>query len=219
MAKSKAKPETDTNKDIPIRTFHLNIPDPETGGMTVALIGSTRSGKTTLLKHILDKEFDDHLGVLFTPSLHATIYKDVKGLAKAPDYFPRVIDECYKINKETKNHYPFLMVLDDVVTAKFDRTLMKSFTIYRNSCITTIMSVQNPIIFNSTTRGNFMAVLLGYLNSDEACERVIRMFCFTAIKGKNIEEKIHEYKRLTSGHFWLYIDHLSGDIYRFRLDL
>ena len=217
--KSKAKPETDTSKDIPIRKFSLNIPDPETGGMTVALIGSTRSGKTTLLKHILDKEFDEHLGVLFTPSLHAPIYKDVKNLVKSPDYFPRVIDECYKINKETKNHYPFLMVLDDVVSAKWDKTLIKSFTIYRNSCITTIMSVQNPIIFNSVTRGNFMAVLLGYLNSDEACERVIRMFCFTAIKGKNIEEKILEYKRLTANHYWLYIDHLSGDIYRFRLDL
>jgi hypothetical protein len=218
MPKSKAGPPPPT-KEIPNRPFKLNIPDPETGGMTLALVGSTRSGKTTLLKHILDHEFEDHLGVLMTPSLHAPIYSDVKKLAKSPDYFPRVIDECYKLNKETKNHYPFLMVLDDVVTAKWDKTLMKSFTIYRNSCITTIMSVQNPIIFNSTTRGNFMAVLLGYLNSDEACEKVIRMFCYTSIQGKNIEEKIHEYKRLTADHYWLYIDHLSGDLYRFRLNL
>jgi GTPase SAR1 family protein len=204
---------------IPDRVFRLNIPDPETGGMTVALIGSTRSGKTTLLKHILDKEFDKHIGVLMTPSLHADIYKDIKSLARAPYYLPRVIDEAYKVNKETKNHYPFLMVLDDVVTAKFDRTLMKSFTIYRNSGITTIMSAQNPIIFNSTTRGNFNAVLLGYLNSDEACEKAVRMFCFASIPGKNIEAKIAEYKRLTADHHWLYIDHLSGDMYRFKLRL
>ena len=204
---------------IPDKAFRLNIPDPETGGMTVALIGSTRSGKTTLLTHILEQEFEKHIGVLFTPSLHAPVYKDIKGLCKAPYYLPRVIDEAYKINKETKNHYPFLMVLDDVVTAKFDKTLMKAFTIYRNSGITTIMSVQNPVIFNSTTRGNFNAVILGYLNSDEACEKVIRMFCFTAIKGKNIEEKIAEYKRLTADHHWIYIDHLSGDLYRFKLRL
>jgi GTPase SAR1 family protein len=216
MKKPVAKPET---ASIPDRAFKLNIPDPETGGMTVALIGSTRSGKTTLLRHLLDKEFDEHVGVLMTPSLHAPIYKDIKSLARSPDYFPSLIDECYKINKECKNHYPFLMVLDDVVTAKFDKTLMKSFTIYRNSGITTIMSVQNPIIFNSTTRGNFNAVILGYLNSDEACDKVIRMFCFTAIKGKNIEEKIHEYKRLTADHHWLYIDHLAGDLYRFKLHL
>lgn len=199
--------------------FKLNVPDPSTGGMTVALVGSTRSGKTTLLKHTLDKYFDKHVGVLMSPSLHAPIYSDVKGLEKAPQYVPRVIDEMFSINRKTENHYPFLAVLDDVVTAKFDKTLLKSFTIYRNSGITTIMSVQNPIIFNSVTRGNFNAVILGYLNSDEACEKVIRMFCYTAIPGKNIEEKIAEYKRLTEGHYWLYIDHLDGGMTRFKLKL
>jgi hypothetical protein len=201
------------------KEFKLNIPDPETGGMTVALVGSTRSGKTTLLNHIFDRYFDKHVGVLFSPSLHAPIYKDVKTLAKSPFYLPCIIDEMYKINKDTKNHYPFLAVLDDVVTAKFDKTLMKSFTIYRNSGITTIMSVQNPIIFNSVTRGNFNVIMLGYLNSDEACEKVIRMFCYASIPGKNIEEKIHEYKRLTTDHHWLYIDHLTGDMCRFKLKL
>lgn len=201
------------------KPFHLNLPDPETGGVTMAMIGSTRSGKTTLLKHAIVNMFDKHIGILMSPSLHAPVYSDVKGLAKSPNYYPELIDECYKINKDTKNHYPFLMILDDVVTAKFDRTLMKSFTIYRNSGITTIMSVQNPVILNSVTRGNFNFVLLGYLNSDEACERVIRMFCYTAIAGKNIEEKIHEYKRLTSDHHWLFFDHLTGEQYRFKLRL
>ena len=199
--------------------FKLNVPDAETGGMTVALVGSTRSGKTTLLKHILDTCFDKHLGVLMTPSLHAPIYEDIKGLAKAPFYVPRIIEEMFGINRKCDNHYPFLAVLDDVVTAKFDKTLMKSFTIYRNSGITTVMSVQNPIIFNSVTRGNFNAVILGYLNSDEACEKAIRMFCYTSIPGKNIEEKIHQYKTMTADHHWLYIDHLSGGMTRFKLRL
>ena len=199
--------------------FKLNVPDPETGGMTVALVGSTRSGKTTLLKHTLEKFFDKHLGILMTPSVHAPVYSDIKGLEKAPQYVPRVIDEMFSINRKTENHYPFLAVLDDVVTAKFDKTLLKSFTIYRNSGITTIMSVQNPIIFNSVTRGNFNAVILGYLNSDEACEKVIRMFCYTAIPGKNIEEKIAEYKRLTADHYWLHICHLTGEMTRFKLRL
>lgn len=199
--------------------FNLHIPDPKTGGMTIALVGSTRSGKTTLLTHTLAKWFDKHLGVLMTPSLHAPVYEDIKGLCKAPAYVPRVIEEMYSINRKTDNHYPFLAVLDDVVTAKFDKTLMKSFTIYRNSGITTIMSVQNPIIFNSVTRGNFNAVILGYLNSDEACEKVIRMFCYTAIPGKNIEEKIHAYKEMTKDHYWLYICHLTGQMCRFKLKL
>lgn len=201
------------------REFRLNVPDAETGGMTVALIGSTRSGKTTLLTHLLDKYFDKHIGVLMTPSLHASIYKDIKSLAKCPFYFPHIIDEMFKINKGSKNHYPFVAVLDDVVSAKFDKTLLKSFTIYRNSAITTIMSVQNPILFNSAVRGNFNTVLLGYLNSDEACEKVVRMFCYASIPGKNIEAKIHEYKRLTADHHWICICHLTGDMFRFKLRL
>ena len=202
------------------KEFKLNVPDPKTGGMTVAMIGSTRSGKTTLLKHTLEKFFDDHLGVLMSASLHAPIYDAIgKKMVKSPAYVPQVIDEMYSINRKCDNHYPFAVVLDDIVSAKWDKTLMKSFTIYRNSGITTIMCVQNPIILNSVTRGNFMAVLLGYMNSDESCEKVIRMFCYTAIPGRNIEEKIVNYKKMTADHFWLYLDHNTGEMARFKLKL
>lgn len=209
-----------TEKPFEDKEFHMKLPDQETGGVTIAMIGSTRSGKTTLLKHALMKVFDEHLGVLMSPSLHAPVYKEMaKGMVKSPEYIPKVIDEMYSINRKTNNHYPFLVVLDDVVTAKFDKTLMKSFTIYRNSGITTVMSVQNPIILNSVTRGNINFIMLGYLNSDEACEKAIRMFAYASIEGKNIEEKIHTYKRLTADHWWLMIDHLTGESYRFRLKL
>ena len=209
------KPSAFQDKD-----FSLALPDLESGGVTIAMVGSTRSGKTTLLKHSLLKFFDGHLGVLMSPSLHAPVYEEMgKKMVKSPLYVPEVIDEMYKLNKETKNHYPFLVVLDDIVTAKFDRTLMKSFTIYRNSGITTVMSVQNPIILNSVTRGNINVVLLGYLNSDEAVEKAVRMFCYASIAGRNIEAKIHEYKRLTADHFWLCINHLTGEMTRFRLRL
>lgn len=202
------------------KEFHMKLPDTETGGVTIALIGSTRSGKTTLLKYALMEVFEKHLGVLMSPSLHAPVYEEMaKGMVKCPAYVPKVIDEMYSINRKTKNHYPFVVVLDDVITAKFDKTLLKSFTIYRNSGITTIMSVQNPIILNSVTRGNINFICLGYLNSDEACERAIRMFCFASIEGHGIEAKIHEYKRLTADHHWLMIDHLTGEMYRFRLKL
>lgn len=205
---------------FPDKDFHLTLPDIATGGVTMAMIGSTRSGKTTLLKHAVVKHFDEHIGVLMSPSLHAPVYADIsKALVRSPEYVPKVIDEMYSINRKTKNHYPFLVVLDDVVTAKFDRTLMKSFTIFRNSGITTIMSVQNPVILNSVTRGNFNYCLLGYLNSSEACERVVRMFCYSEIPGRNIEEKVKEYQRLTEGHNWLMLDFLTGERYRFKLKL
>jgi hypothetical protein len=68
-------------------------------------------------------------------------------------------------------------------------------------------------------RGNLNVVMLGYMNSDESCEKVIRMFCYASIEGKNIEEKIQNYKKLTSDHHWIVIDNLEGTVYRTKLRL
>jgi hypothetical protein len=123
----------------------------------------------------------------------------------------------YKINKETKNHYPFLVVLDDVVTKKFDKELLKLFTVHRNAGLSAIQCIQSPILLNSAMRGNINIILLGYCNSDESCEKVIRMFCYASIAGHNIEAKIKEYKRLTSDHHWIVINNLTGELYRTKL--
>ena len=196
--------------------LHFELPDSKTGGMSLLLIGSTRSGKTTILNYLLKTKFDDHIGVLMSPNIHAPIYSECK-LLPAPEYLPSVIHEMYKINKDTENHYEFLCVLDDVVTKKFDRELLKLFTTHRNAGVSGIMCIQSPVLLNSAMRGNINIVLLGYMNSDESCEKVIRMFCYASIPGKNIEAKIHEYKRLTADHHWLCINNLTGEFTRFKL--
>jgi hypothetical protein len=45
------------------------------------------------------------------------------------------------------------------------------------------------------------------------------MFCYASIEGKNIEEKIQNYKKLTSDHHWIVIDNLEGTVYRTKLRL
>jgi hypothetical protein len=201
-----------------VRHLEFDLPDLQTGGMSVLLIGSTRSGKTTILKHLIDTKFDKHIGVLMSPNIHAPVYADCK-LLESPEYIPEVIHEMYKINKETKNHYEFLCVLDDVVTKKFDKDLLKLFTVHRNAGVSGIMCIQSPVLLNSAMRGNINVVLLGYMNSDESCEKVIRMFCYASIPGKNIEAKIHEYKKLTADHHWLCLNNLTGEFYRFKLKI
>ena len=206
--------------DPEFKEFHLELPDKSTGGMSVCMIGSTRSGKTTFLKRLLTTKFAEHITTLMTPSLHAHVYDDVaKDIVKSPEYLPEIVKEMYSINRKCDNHYEFCAVLDDVVTAKFNKELLKLFTIYRNSGISAIMCIQSPILLNSAMRGNLNVVMLGYMNSDESCEKVIRMFCYASIAGKNIEEKIQEYKRLTSDHHWIVIDNLEGTIYRTKLRL
>ena len=198
------------------KKFAVEFPPQKTGGVSFALIGSTRSGKTTLLKYILEKYFEKFITILMSNSIHAPIYKEIDDCVKSPLYSPRIIKEGYEINRKTNNHYPFLYVLDDVVDKKNDKELLKLLTIYRNSGLSTIISVQSPILLNTASRGNVNFVLLGKMNSDENIERVVRMYLMSFLSGR-IEEKNREYKNLTEGHHWFMVNNLTGEVYRTKI--
>jgi hypothetical protein len=198
------------------RKFGVEFPPQKTGGVSFALIGSTRSGKTTLLRYILEKYFEKFITILMSNSIHAPIYKEIDDCVKSPVYSPRIIKEGYEINRKTNNHYPFLFVLDDVVDKKFDKELLKLLTIYRNSGLSTIICVQSPILLNSASRGNINFVCLGRLNSDESIERVVRMYLMSYLPGR-IDEKIRAYKAMTEGHHFILVNNLSGDVTRFKI--
>jgi dephospho-CoA kinase len=204
---------------MPLETKKFDFELPENGGVSVALLGSTRSGKTTFLKYLLDKHFSKHLKVLMSNSIHAPIYKDMKEMVKSPLYIPKLVKEGYMINKETKNNYDFLYILDDIVTGKFDKELLKLLAIYRNSNMSAIISIQSPILLNSATRGNLNYVLLGRMNSEEQIEKTIKMYLTSYLDGRNMTEKIKNYKALTEDHYWIVINNLDGSVYRTKLRL
>jgi GTPase SAR1 family protein len=196
----------------------IELPEQKTGGVSFCLLGSTRSGKTTLLKYLLNKYFPKHLKVLMSNSIHAPIYKEIDDCVKSPIYSHAVIKEGYEINRKTNNHYRICYILDDVVDRKNDKELMKLLTIYRNSGLSCVISLQSPILMNTTGRGNVNFVCLGKMNSDENIEKVIRMYLMSFLTGK-IEDKIREYKRLTEDHYWFMVDNLVGEVYRFKIAL
>jgi len=194
----------------------LEFPPQKTGGVSIGLIGSTRSGKTTLLKYLIKKYFDEHITILMSNSIHAPIYKEIEDCIKSPIYSPTIIKEGYEINRKCDNHYPFLFILDDVVDKKFDKELLKLFTIYRNSGISAILSIQSPILLNSASRGNINFVMLGRLNSDESIEKVVRMYLMSYLTGK-IDDKIRAYKRLTENHHFILVNNILGEVSRFKI--
>lgn len=196
--------------------FDVELPEQRTGGCSFALIASTRAGKTTLMKYIIKEFFKKHITVLMSNSIHADIYKEINGVLKSPVFSQRLIKEGYDINRKCDNYYPFLFILDDIVDKKFDKELLKLFTIYRNSGISCIMNVQSPLLLNTAGRGNINFVLLGKLNSDEMIEKVIRMYLMSSLEGKMVE-KILTYKKLTEGHHFIMVNNLTGEIYRFKI--
>lgn len=198
------------------------MPPVETGGCSILMIGSTRSGKSTALKWVMDHYFKKHVGVLFSQSIKANAYKDFNYplLAKGCAYVPEVIQDMYHINKETKNSYPFLVVIDDHPLVRSDKELIKLSTIYRNSGLSSIVCCQNLGMLNPTCRSNINFILLFKLNNAEATERTIKCFLRGYFpQGLNYDEKVKLYGQLTDDHHFLFINNLTGEIARCKIKI
>jgi hypothetical protein len=207
---------------IPDKPFHLEMPPVETGGCSLLMVGSGRSGKSTCLKWVIDKYFQKHLGVIYSESAKADAYKHMKYplLPLSCAFIPELIQDAYLINKDTKNHYPFLFVLDDVPLARNDKQLLKTITVYRNSGISCIHCVQSPSMVSPTCRSNYTFTLLFKTNSTEQTENVCKMFLRGFFPPKMVmEEKIRWLRAATEDHYFIFINNYTGEVSRCKLDL
>ena len=208
--------------DIEDKEFVLDMPPVATGGCSILMVGSGRAGKTTALKYILDKYFSKHCGIIYSQSAKAEAYRHMKYplLPLSSTFIPKVINDAYKINKETRNHYPFLFVLDDVPLVKNDKELLKTLTIYRNSGISCIHCVQTPTLVNPTCRSNYTFMMLMKCNATEQIENICKFFLRGYFpQGWTMEEKIRWYKDQTSDYHFLFLDHWNGTIQRCKLNI
>jgi len=207
---------------IPDKPFNLVCPPVESGGCSILMLGSGRSGKTTALKYLMDHYFQKHCGVIFSQSAKAQAYAHMKYplMPLSSVFIPELMNDAYHINKETKNHYPFMFVLDDCPLVKNDKELLKLLTIYRNSGISGIVCVQSPTLLNPTCRSNFTFTMLFKQNSTEQIEQTIKGWLRGYFpQGWNYEQKIAWYKQATEDHHFILIDNWAGTIQRCKLDL
>lgn len=210
----------DAMKKFPIVPFDFERAENiNMNACSFALIGSSKSGKTTVLKYLLKKYFSDDLKVFMTQSPQNDIYNSIKKeTVYCPAYVPDIIKTCYNINKNTKNHYPFCIITDDVIGAKNDKQMTKLLCLYRNSRMSAIVVGQDLTLLSPTGRANTNYVLLFWQNTDARVEDNIKNFCRTYFpKNLSMDEKIDLYKKLTENHTFLYIDQLNNTIKRCRL--
>jgi len=184
-----------------------------------AIVASSKSGKSTMLKHILSKVFPLDIKVLMTMSPCADIYSDMKkDCVFVPTYLPDIIKTCYLLNKHTSNHYQFCMIVDDVIGFKSDRQMTKLLALYRNSGMSAIVAGQDLQMINCTGRANVNNVLLGKLNSAGRVESVVKEFTKTYMpRNLSLDEKVELYQRLTDQHCFLFVDNLNSTMVRVRL--
>ena len=190
-------------------------------GTSFMLLGSTKSGKSTMLNYIIKKHFQKSLNVLMSQSLHADIYNEHrKTMACSPTYIPEVIRTCYLINKNLKpqHQYDFNIILDDVVGAKNDEQMTKLLCLYRNSRISCILSAQSPILLSSVGRNNINHILLGRFNSDDSVKYAVEKYLRTYFPvGMRVIDCMRLYRKLTEDHTFFWVNTLEGTVCRVRL--
>ena len=206
--------------EIPVLNLgSLELPDPKFG-CSFIVVGSTRSGKTTLLNYLFKKHFMNHISVLMSNSLQSGAYDFLKKNCITSDFYhPEVLKDMYKINHETKNHYEFMCVIDDVPDKRNDPEIKRLMTIYRNSRISCFVCAQGLTMMDKLSRGNINFVLLGRMNSSEEVERNIKAFLQghfpTTMK---MSEKIKLYRQMTENHQWLVLDQVNNHFFITKLN-
>lgn len=200
-------------------------------GNSICLIGSSKSGKSTILKAIYNKYFKETpkkrnlISMLFSVNSHATVYNDMPGVLKINKFDrngQKMINQLKKVNMLEKNKYNYLVMLDDIVDSKYSNILNQLILTYRNSNFNSIISVQQDKLISKCNRSSINNVILGACNTDEAIESIVKSFLsskFYTMGYKTLPSQVALYKQLTQDYTFLYYFSRKDQLIRFKLNL
>lgn len=204
---------------FPARKFDLSLPT--NGGVSFGLIGTSRSGKTTLMKCLYRKFFKKHICLMTTMNPQASIYEDLDSkILISHEYHPEILREMHEINKLTDNKFQFLFISDDYVDQKIknDPEITRSLTIYRNAGLSTIFSFQGRTLMSAVGRNNlnYIAVLKQQTPLEWEC--VIKEFLSMWLPaGMTMREMVDFCRVATEDHQFFFIDNIEGVCYLTKL--
>lgn len=203
--------------------FHLTL-NHHTGN-TIACIGSSKRGKSTVIMHLYDHYFKDlqYISIMWNANPQAAVYKGHSKLIKAlwgnGKQGAEIIRQQKNINVKTNNHYKFLNIFDDVLHASAGsggataRLMDNLIMTYRNSRLSTIFSIQYSNLIKKSQRANFNHVLLFGMNTDEAVEVMVKTFLQGYLKKIGLvkfPDMINWYKAVTADHGFIYVMPADG---------
>lgn len=148
-------------------------------------IAQSRSGKTTLLKHLLKdiKPYYDII-IMITESIQADIYNtdlfDFITTSNKQQY-KKLINAVRMFQRETKNSLNFLVIFDDFCNPN-DAKIRDLYTNGRNSNISVFQLVQDVTMTKNHCRLNSLYVFLFNQKNAVAVERTTHHFLLNFIK-------------------------------------
>lgn len=193
-------------------------------GNTLFIVGSSKAGKSYALIKVYEEYYSDNktIAILFTDSPQSPHYTNLrkKGLVVCPeggfnDDAKEFITKIKGLQTKFDNPVRILLMFDDVLNLRYSDIIQKALLIYRNSYISTIISIQYPNLLNKSMRANVNNIFLFRFNSDETIEVAIKAFCgsyepFLSIP--SMEQKIKKYKELTMNHQFIYVNPATAAI-------
>jgi ABC-type cobalamin/Fe3+-siderophores transport system ATPase subunit len=203
------------------RYFEISMPTDGKMGCSMALIGASRSGKTTFMKYIIKNHFAKHITVMFSQNPHADIYSDLgKKIIVCDTYHPELLRETHELNKECDNKYPFLFISDDMVDPKMkgDVEITRALTIYRNANISTLFSFQGRTMMNAVGRNNLNYVAIFKQQTPLEYENVVKEFLSMWLpQHLTMKQMVSFVMRATQDHHFFFIDNIEGCCYISKL--
>lgn len=219
-----------TLKELDLKSSqHVNLQlDKDTGNTTVILASSKR-GKSNILKYLYDKYYNkkDFVTTLFSISSHIPLYKDAKKrlikVSKFDNECVSLIKKMRLINHKCKNKYNFCAIFDDIIDVRYSSIVNNLILTYRNSNISSILSLQYPKLLAKSSRGSVNNIILGAFNVDEsiivALNAYLKSIFDRRFGVKKEVDQINLYRKLTDDYHFLYLHPESGTLERFKLKL
>jgi hypothetical protein len=205
--------------NIPDKPFALSLP--EKGGFSIVMIGASRSGKTTAMKHIVDKYLRGKLLFFTSFNNHHDIYKTMpKQTIIANDFHPEILKDFHTLQQETKNKYKAVFIYDDAIgpQLKNHKEITRLFSIYRNADMCGVFSAQAPTLVSPIGRANANYILLFKLNASNEVEATCKDFLRSYFpKEWSMNDRIHWYVENTQDHHFICIDNINNTICRCKL--
>jgi len=204
---------------FPSRRFELTLPT--NGSVSVCLVGTSRSGKSTLLKYLYNTYFKNHITVMTTMNPQAEIYSDLdRKIVVSHEYHPEILRDMFEINRLSDNKYPFLFISDDFVgpTIKNDAQITRALTVGRNNGLTSIFSMQGRTLLNAVGRNNANYIAIFKQQTPLEFEAVIKEFLSMYLPpGMSMREMVDFCRRATEDHQFFFIDNIEGVCYLTKL--
>ena len=202
-------------------TRKFNIELPTNGGVSMMLIGASRSGKTTLMKYLYRKHFNKHITVMFSMNRHADIYKDLDDKVLISDQFhSELLREAHEINTLCDNKFPFLFISDDYVDNKIknDPEITRCMTIMRNANVSSCWNFQGRTLMSAVGRNNANYIAIFKQQTPLEFENVIKEFLSMWLPtGMTMREMVDFCKEATADHQFFFIDNIEGKCYLSKL--